>query len=191
MELLAFGLVLFLGAHSIRIFADDWRARQIARLGLNGWKGLYSLVSLAGIVLVSVGFGRAGPQEALWQPPAFMPHITAALVLIAFVLVIAAYAPGNRIKAKLHHPMILGVKVWAFAHLLANGQPRHILLFGAFLLWAIVDFANSRRRDRAAGTLYPAGGLKGDVITVLVGVVAWAVFAFYLHGVLIGVRPLG
>jgi uncharacterized membrane protein len=191
MDILALGLVLFLGVHSVRIFADGWRQRMIARLGLNAWKGIYSLVSLAGIVLVSIGFGRAGPQEPLWHPPFFMAHITAPLVLFAFILFVAAYVPGNRFKAKLHHPMILGVKTWAFAHLLANGQPRHLLLFGAFLVWAIVDFASSRRRDRANGTVYPAGTLKGDVIAVAVGVVAWAAFAFYLHKALIGVSPMG
>lgn len=191
MELLTLGLLLFLGAHSVRIFAGGWRERQIARLGPNGWKGLYSLVSLAGFLLIVVGFARAGEQEPLWQPPYFMPHITAALVLVAFILLAAARVPGNRLKAKLGHPMVLGVKVWAFAHLLANGQPRHLLLFGAFLVWAIVDFASSRRRDRAAGVTYPAGSLKGDVLAVAAGVAGWAVFAFYLHRLLIGVSPLG
>jgi uncharacterized membrane protein len=191
MALLALGLLLFLGAHSVRIFADDWRARQIARLGPRGWKLLYSLVSIAGFVLIVVGFGQAGEQEPLWHPPYFMPHITAALVLIAFILLAAARVPGNRIKPRVGHPMVLGVKVWAFAHLLANGQPRHLLLFGAFLLWSIVDFASARRRDRAAGVSYPAGSLKGDAIAVVAGVAAWVVFAFFLHRVLIGVAPLG
>lgn len=186
---LAFGLILFLGVHSIRLFAAGWRGRQIARFGLNGWKGLYSLASLAGIVLVSIGFGHAGPQEPLWQPPAFMPHVTGLLVLLAFILVAAAYVPGNHIKEKIGHPMLAGVKAWAFAHLLSNSQPRHILLFGAFLLWAIIDFVASRRRDRAAGVTYPASGLMGDVITVVVGVAGWALFAFYLHKALIGVSP--
>lgn len=186
---LALGLILFLGVHSIRLFAAGWRERQIARLGANGWKGLYSLASLAGIVLVSIGFGHAGPQEPLWQPPAFMAHVTGLLVLVAFILVAASYVPGNRLKAKIGHPMLAAVKIWAFAHLLSNGQPRHILLFGAFLIWAIMDFAASRRRDRLAGTVYPAGGLLRDVITVLAGIAGWAAFAFYLHKALIGVSP--
>ena len=191
MELLALGLLLFLGAHSVRIVAEPWRKRQIARFGANGWKGLYSLVSLAGIVMVSIGFGRAGPQEPLWHPPFFMAHVTALLVLIAFILVTAAYVPGNHFKAKLGHPMVLGVKIWAFAHLLSNGQPRHLLLFGAFLVWAIVDFASFRRRDRAGGVTYPAGGVKGDLVTIVGGVVGWLLFAAYLHRILIGVSPLG
>lgn len=189
MGLLALGLILFLGVHSIRIFAAGWRERQIARLGKQRWRGLYSLVSLAAIVMVSIGFGHAGPQEPLWQPPAFMPHVTGLLVLLAFILVAASYVPGNRLKAKIGHPMLAGVKVWAFAHLLSNGQPRHILLFGAFLIWAIVDFVASRRRDRAGGVTYPAAGLTRDVITVLAGIANWALFAFYLHKALIGVSP--
>jgi uncharacterized membrane protein len=191
MELLVVGLLLFLGAHSVRIFAPRWRDRQIGRLGEKVWKGLDSLVSLIGLVLIIVGFGAAGEQEPLWRPPFFMAHITALLVLFAFILVAAANVPRNHLKAKLGHPMVVGVKVWAFAHLLANGQPRDILLFGAFLVWAIVDFAVSRRRDRLDGVVYPAGTVKGTVIVFAGGLAGWALFAFYLHRLLIGVSPLG
>jgi uncharacterized membrane protein len=191
MGLLVLGLLIFLGAHSTRIFAAAWRERQIARLGEKAWKGLNSLVSLIGFVLIIVGFGQAGEQEPLWRPPFFMAHITALLVLFAFILVAAANVPRNHLKAKLGHPMVLGVKVWAFAHLLANGQPRHMLLFGAFLIWAIVDFAASRRRDRSAGVTYPAGTVKGNLIVIAGGLAGWALFAFYFHRLLIGVSPLG
>jgi uncharacterized membrane protein len=191
MGLLALGLLLFLGVHSIRVFADDWRERQIARFGKQPWRGLYSLLSIAGTVLIVIGFNRAGEQEPWWLPLSFMPHVTALLVLVAFILFVAAYVPANHFKAKIGHPMLAGTKLWAFAHLLVNSQPRHILLFGGFLVWAIIDFVASRRRDRAAGTTYPAGTVKGDVITVVVGVVAWAAFAFYLHKALIGVSPMG
>ena len=109
----------------------------------------------------------------------------------AFVLVVAAYVPGTRIKNKLHHPMVLGVKVWAFAHLISNGTLADVVLFGSFLVWAIADFAASRRRDRIAGTVYPPGTATKDAVAVVVGVVAWAVFAFWLHGWWIGVKPLG
>lgn len=190
MALLALGLILFLSTHSVRLFADGWRTRQIERLGPNGWKGLYSLFSLAGLVLIVIGFGQAGDQEALWIAPFFMHHVTGLLVLLAFILIAASHVPGNHLKAKIGHPMVAGVKIWAFAHLLSNGQPRHILLFGGFLVWAIVDFAASRRRDRATAVTYAAGTAKGDIITVVGGIVAWAVFAFYLHGLLIGVSPL-
>ena len=189
MALLFLGLLIFLGGHSLRICAGGWRDRQIARLGEKRWKGLYTLAAFVGFGLIVIGFGQAGPQEALWSPPGFMPHVTALLTLFAFLLIVAAYVPGNRLKSAIGHPMVLGVKLWAFAHLLSNAQPRHLALFGAFLVWAIVDFASLRRRDRAAGTVYPAGGLRGDVTVVAVGLVVWALFAFKLHGLLIGVYP--
>jgi uncharacterized membrane protein len=186
------GLVLFLGVHSVRIVADDWRGRTIARLGEGPWKGLYSLASIAGFALILWGFSLARQQpQVLWEPPAGMRHAAALFTLVAFVLVVAAYVPRNHFKARLHHPMLLGVKSWAFGHLLANGTLAHIILFGSFLAWAVADFIVSRRRDRALGTVYPAGTAAGTAITVVVGVAAWYAFAFWLHGLWIGVRPLG
>lgn len=192
MTTLLLGLLLFLSAHSVRIVAEDWRGRQIARLGANTWKGLFSALSLAGFVLIVWGYGlaRAAPLE-LWLPPRWTGHVAALLTLPAFVLLVAAYVPGNRIKAALGHPMILGVKLWALAHLLSNGRAADVLLFGAFLVWAVFDFAASRRRDRRAGTRYPAGSAGRDATVVVVGIAAWAAFAFFLHGWLIGVRPFG
>ena len=110
-------------------------------------------------------------------------------MLISLVLLAAAYVPGNLIKARLGHPMIIGVKVWAFAHLLANGRLADVVLFGAFLAWAIVDFIAARKRDRAAGTVYPQGDELRTVLTVVAGVVVWAVFVAGLHQWLIGVSP--
>lgn len=191
MTLLIVGLVLFLGVHSVRIFADSWRSRMVARLGEKGWKGLYSLVSIAGFVLLIYGFGLARQQAVLlYVPPLWLRHLNALFTLIAFVLVAAAYVPRNHFKAKLGHPMLAGVKTWALGHLLATGMLHDVVLFGAFLLWAVVDFVVSRRRDRASGTVYPAGTLGGDAVAVVVGVVAWAVFAFVLHARLIGVNPM-
>ncbi|MDG2539516.1 NnrU family protein [Dyella jiangningensis] len=192
MAVLILGLVLFLGAHSVRIFANDWRSRQVARLGEKGWKGLYTLVSIAGFALIIWGFGLARQQPVLlYVPPIWLRHLNALFTLIAFILVVAAYVPGNHFKAKLGHPMLAGVKTWAFGHLLATGMLHDVVLFGAFLLWAVVDFISARRRDRAAGVSYQAGTAKGDLIVVVAGVVAWAVFAFWLHGWLIGVKPMG
>jgi len=192
MAVLILGLVLFLGAHSVRIFANDWCSRQVARLGEKGWKGLYTLVSIAGFALIIWGFGLARQQPVLlYVPPIWLRHLNALFTLIAFILVVAAYVPGNHFKAKLGHPMLAGVKTWAFGHLLATGMLHDVVLFGAFLLWAVVDFISARRRDRAAGVSYPAGTAKGDLIVVVAGVVAWAVFAFWLHGWLIGVKPMG
>jgi uncharacterized membrane protein len=192
MSLLILGLIAFLGAHSVRIFADDWRSAQIARFGEGPWKGLYSLVSIAGFVLLIWGYGRARPDTiALWQPPSWTHYLAALFTLLAFVLVVAAYVRGTRIKSALHHPMVLGVKSWAFGHLIANGTLADVVLFGGFLTWAIVDYAALRRRDRVAGTVYPAGTAGRDAIAIAIGVAAWAVFAFYLHERWIGARPFG
>jgi uncharacterized membrane protein len=186
------GLVLFLGVHSTRIVADDWRTAQLARLGERGWKGLYSLASIAGFVMLVWGYGRARQQPVvLWAPPFWTHHVAGLLMLASFVLLVAAYVPRNAIKARLHHPMLLAVKVWAVAHLLANGNLADVLLFGAFLVWAVLAFRAARARDRSARTVYPPGTPAGTLKAVVIGVVAWAVFAFWLHGPLIGVRPFG
>jgi uncharacterized membrane protein len=192
MTLLIAGLVLFLGTHSVRIFADDWRNAQFARLGERRWKGLYSLVALIGFVLIVYGFGLARQSPVvLYTPPAWGRHVAALLVLPAFVLVAAGNMRGTRMKAALGHPMVLGTKVWAFAHLLANGTLADVVLFGSFLVWAVADYASARRRDRVAGVVYPAGAWSRDALAVVVGAVAWAVFGFWLHGWLFGVRPFG
>lgn len=192
MKLLILGLALFLGVHSIRLFADGWRTRQVERIGLQAWKGLYSVASLAGFVLLVVGFGAARQAPVvLWMPPTWLKHVAMLLTVPVFVLVAAAYVPGTRIKKTVGHPMVAGVKSWAFAHLLANGALHDVVLFGAFLAWAIVDYIASRRRDRAEGRVYVTGPASRDALAVTVGIGAWAVFAFWLHGVLIGVRPLG
>jgi uncharacterized membrane protein len=186
------GLVLFLGVHSVRIVADGWRTRTLAQVGEGVYKGVYTLLSLVGFGLIIYGFGVARETPTmLWMPPVGMRHAASLLTLIAFVLLAAAYVPRNGIKARVHHPMVLGVKSWALAHLLANGSVAHVLLFGSFLAWGVVDFISARRRDRAAGTQYPAGNVPATVLTVVVGGAAWAVFALVLHGWLIGVRPFG
>jgi uncharacterized membrane protein len=191
MPLLILGLLLFLGVHSLRVFADGWRSRQLARWGELRWKGFYSLASLVGFALLVWGFALARQQPTLlYVPPLALRHLNALFTLVAFVLVAAAYIPRNHLKARLGHPMLLGVKSWAFGHLLATGMLHDVVLFGAFLLWATVLFANSRRRDRRAATVRPAGTLAGDALTVLVGVAAWLAFALWLHRWLIGVNPL-
>lgn len=192
MTYLILGLALFLGVHSVRIVADDWRSKMRARVGEPQWKGLYSVLSILGFGLIVWGFGLARQQPVqLWSPPAGMRHAASLLTLIAFVFLAAAYIPGNGIKARIHHPMVLGVKVWALAHLLANGNIAHVVLFGSFLAWAVLNFRAARQRDRIAGTTYPAGTAGATGITIAVGVGAWIVFALWLHGLLIGIRPIG
>lgn len=192
MKLMIAGLVVFLGVHSVRMVADGWRTQVRARLGKGLWKGLYSLLALAGLAMIAWGFDLAREQPIiLWTPPTGLRHAASLLTLLAFVLLAAAYVPGNQIKAHLHHPMVLGVKAWALAHLLATGMLAHLLLFGSFLIWAIFNFSVSRRRDRREGVHYAAGHLGATLVTVVLGVAAWAAFAFGLHGLLIGIKPFG
>ncbi|MBA4176045.1 MAG: protein NrnU [Leptothrix sp. (in: Bacteria)] len=192
MSLLILGLIVFLGVHSVRIFAEGWRMRVIAGRGERLWKGVYTLLSLAGFALIVWGYGMARQQPVvLWAPPGWTRHAAALLTLVAFVMLVAAYVPGNAIKARLGHPMVLAVKVWAIAHLLANNTLADLLLFGAFLLWAVLDFRAARQRDRAAGTVCAAGRALPTVVTLAVGLAAYAGFAFWAHGAWIGVRPFG
>lgn len=192
MTWLILGLVIFLGTHSVRIFADGWRSARIAAMGLNAWKGAYTIASLVGFALIVWGYGAARADPVvLYSPPLWTRHLAALLTVPAFVLLAAAYVPGTRIKRAVGHPMVASVKVWAFAHLIANGTLADVVLFGAFLVWSIVDYLSARRRDRAAGVVYVVGPVTRDVTAVVVGLVAWAVFALWLHGPLIGVRPFG
>lgn len=192
MAFLLLGLVLFLGVHSTRIVADGWRSAMLAKLGEKPWKGIYALASVVGFVLIVWGYGLARQSPVLlWTPPRGMNHLAALLMAFSFVLLAATYVPRNAIKSRLHHPMVLSVKVWAVAHLLANGTLADVLLFGSFLVWAVLSFRSSRRRDRAAGTTYAPGTAAGTVTTVVVGLAATAVFLFGAHAWLIGVSPLG
>lgn len=192
MTWLILGLIVFLGSHSARIFAEPWRQRRIAAMGLNGWKAVYSIVAIAGFVLIVIGYGEArSAPVVLYSPPPWTRHLAALLTIPAFVLLAAAYVPGTRIKRAVGHPMVAGVKIWAFAHLLANGTLADVLLFGAFLAWAVVDYIAARRRDRVAGTVYAVGPVSRDLIAVVIGLAAWALFAFWLHAAWIGVRPFG
>lgn len=191
-SLLIVGLILFLGVHSVRIVAEPWRRATIAHIGEGAWKGVYSLLSAAGLALIVFGYAQARTEPvALWDPPLAMRHLASLLTLAAFVLLAAAYVPGNQIRSRLHHPMVLGVKSWALAHLLANGTLADLLLFGGFLLWAVADFRAARARDRADGTVYLAGHAGRTAVALALGVAGWAVFAFWAHAALFGVRPFG
>ena len=192
MTALILGLLIFLGVHSTRIVAEDWRSRTRTRLGEGPYKAAYTLLSLLGLALIVWGYGQARQQPvALWTPQPWARHLASLLTVVAFVLLVAAYVPRNGIKARLHHPMVLGVKVWAFAHLLANHTLADLLLFGGFLGWAALSFRAARQRDRAAGTVYPAGSAAMTGLTVVLGLAAWAGFAFWAHAAWIGVRPFG
>ncbi|HSN20942.1 MAG TPA: NnrU family protein [Usitatibacter sp.] len=184
------GLLIFLAVHSTRVFAEGWRGATIARIGERPWKGIYSLVSIAAFVLMVWGYGQARQQVPLWIPPAFTRHLTALLMLPVFPIFLAAYVPRNGIKARLHHPQALSVALWAIAHLLSNGNLADVLLFGGFLAWALLSFGAARKRDRAAGTVYPAGTLRGTIVCAVVGLAIYAAFVMALHRWLIGVSPV-
>ena len=191
MAYLILGLILFLGTHSIRIFAESWREKQISKWGEQAWQGVYSLISIVGFILLIWGFSQAWSEtDLLWNPPIWTKYLAALFTLISFIFFAAAYVPGTKIKAKLGHPMILGVKLWAFAHLISNGSVADIVLFGSFLIWAILDFRASRRREKIAKDIPIFIGYKRDIMVIIIGGIAWGIFAFYLHGLLIGVKPL-
>lgn len=191
MTYLVLGLLLFLGIHSTRVFAEGWRGRFIAQRGEGAWKGLYSVVSAVGLALIIWGYGLARQNPVpLWTPlPVGVRHAASLLTLIAFVVLAGAYVPGNHLKAALKHPMVIGVKTWAFAHLIVNHTLADLLLFGGFLVWAVLSFRAARARDRAQGTTYPPGRLVPTLLVVVIGVALWAGFAFWAHGAWIGVRP--
>lgn len=191
MAALVLGLILFLGVHSVRIVANDWRTARLASWGEARWKLSYTALSLIGFGLIVWGFGQAR-QDALvlWATPRGMNHLAALLTLPTMVLLTAAYVPHNHLKARLTHPMVLGVKLWALAHLLANNTLPELLLFGGFLAWSVLCFRAARQRDRLnpPAAISPKAG--ATALTLLIGVAAWALFAFWGHALLIGVRPL-
>jgi uncharacterized membrane protein len=193
MTLLLIGLIAFLGLHSLRLVAPGWREARIRAWGQGAWKAAYSVLAIATFVLLLWGYGEARLDDPrlLWQPPVWARHLAATLTLPAFVLVVAAYVPGNHFKAWVGHPMLAGIKLWALAHLLANGWLHAMTAFAAFLAWAIVLFVHSRRRDRAQGVQRSPGRWLPTLATVAVGAAAWALFAFHLHARWIGVAPLG
>ncbi|CAB3794262.1 hypothetical protein LMG28688_03899 [Paraburkholderia caffeinitolerans] len=192
MALLVVGLAIFIAMHLIRVVAAPWREAQIERFGMPVWRACFGLLSILGVVFIVRGYGLARRYPVpIWLPPFGMAHVTALLTAIAFVMIAAACVPGNHLKRALGQPFLGGVALWAFAHLLANGTLHAIVLFGALLVWALIKLRADRRRDRKAGVVHAQGTFARDVLVVVSGLVAWAVFAFWLHGVLIGVRPLG
>jgi len=188
MWLMILGLAVFFVPHLTRIAAPGLRDAGIALMGEGGWKGVYSLVSLAGLVLVVLGWMRfRATAPVMYDAPSWGRHLAALLVLVAFIFLVASYVPTTgRIKAMLRHPFLAAVVIWAVAHLLANGDLASLILFGAFLAYAIVDrIAVSIRNEPAP--VYQSW--RGDAGAVGIGVIAFAIFAFWLHVVLFGVSP--
>ena len=200
MAWLILGLVLFLGAHSVRIFADDWRSRTIEAWGEKAFKGVYALVSLAGFYALIVGYSEARMQPfVIWQPPTATRHISVLLMLFASILLVATYIPRNHFKLRMGHPMILSVKVWALSHLLANGNLADLVLFGTFLAWSVLIFRVSRARDRANAAAQsmeelaqaPQAKLTATLAAFVLGALLWASITFHLHALVVGISPMG
>jgi len=188
---LLIGLALFLGIHATQSLAPHARLRAQERWGALGYKGVYAAVSLLGFYLIVQGYGLARlTPVVLWTPPRGMQHATILLMWFAMVLWVAAYVPGNQIKARLRHPMTLSVKVWSLGHLLSNGNLADVLLFGGFLVWSVVVFRAARQRDRMNLHSAPEGSLLGTLLAVALGTGVWVAFLMAgLHLWLIGVMP--
>lgn len=189
LAVLVVGLVVFIGAHTFVTFRDA-RARAIARLG-TGYRVLFALVSLTGLALIIWGYAQYRTHEwiQIWSPPAFMRHITVGLMLFAAIFVTAAFIPSH-IKTRLKHPMLAGIKTWALAHLLSNGDLGSMLLFGAFLAWGVYARIAAKRRGDLGPTTAPVGWTN-DAIAVLVGVIIYLALGYVFHPAIIGVPVFG
>ncbi|MBO9686774.1 MAG: NnrU family protein [Mitsuaria chitosanitabida] len=184
---LILGLILFLGPHSVRVVAPAWREARLAAWGEARWKITYSLLSALGLVLIVWGYGQARmTPQVLWATPRGLSHLTALLMLPALILIASAHVPRNHVKAGLGHPMVIGVMLWATAHLLANNTVADLVLFGAFLAWATLDFLSARRRVLPSP---PPGTARGTAIAVVAGTAVWIALILGLHRLIIGVSP--
>jgi uncharacterized membrane protein len=189
MLILVIGLVLFLGGHSIAIASRPMRDRAAARLGEGPWKGLYSLVALAGLVLIVWGYGLARPDATfLYEPPIWIRHTVALLMLPAMIALAVSVLPAGRLKAILKHPMLLSVKIWAFAHLIGNGDLASVLLFGGFLAWGVFERISLKRRN---APIARPGPVLWDLVAVVAGTILYLLFVWRLHALLFGISPVG
>jgi uncharacterized membrane protein len=193
MILLILGLIIFIAGHAFTM-VRGLRAQAIARIGEGPYKGLYSLVSVLGLVLIVWGYGsyRAGGYIPVWDPPVWTRHLALPLVWVAFVILPAAYLPG-RIRRAVKHPMLANVKIWALAHLLANGDLGSIILFATLLVWAVVARISAKHRDEAlphGAPLAEPAGWRNDILAITIGTVVYVVFLYWLHPLLFGVQAL-
>lgn len=190
MGMLLTGIVLFIGMHMVRIVAPGLRDAGIAKLGGAGWKILYAVVSIAGVYLIGKGYGayRAEGSPILYDPPLWMGHITILLMALAFIFLVAGNLPiTGHIKSKLKHPMLISIKTWAIAHLLINGDVASVVLFGSMLAWAVISVIAIKKRG---GPLPVFTSAKADVLSIVIGLALWLVFAMWLHTWLIGVSAI-
>ena len=185
MEYLLGGLALFLGMHLLSTFTS-LRLRLAGIMGPAVYKILYSIISLAGLVAIIYGYGAA-PRVHFWDPPYWMRHVTMLFMLPVFPLIIEAYLPGQ-LRGMIPHLMLLAVKIWAFAHLLTNGDLASFLLFGSFLVWAIYARISLKKRDALAGRRRIEGPQRNDWIALGLGLAIYGYFTLAGgHAQLIGV----
>ncbi len=189
MAMLVFGLILFLGIHSISIVALPLRDKLVAK-SENGWKAFYTVVSVAGLYFIAQGYGAARLEPVLlYTSPSWFRHLAYLLMLPAMILLIAPYFPG-KIKQITKHPQLIAVKLWAFSHLLVNGTLADVVLFGGFLAWAVADrISMKKRQERKVSGLNPS--VKNDVMAVVIGLILAGIFVRYLHAKLIGMPLIG
>lgn len=188
---LILGLVLFIGTHSVRIVADDWRSHVRQSMGAGRYKAIYSVLTVIGFALMVWGYGQARMDSTLlWAAPMGLYHATAGLMLVSMILLMGFHFGRSAISVKVHHPMLWSVVVLCSAHLLVNGRVADLVLFGSLGVWAVLDLISCYWRDVRDGVTYPKATTKATVLNLVSGVVAYGVFAFFLHEPLIGVRPV-
>ena len=190
MLILIVGLVIFFAVHSVRLFVPDWRKMAVTKAGLMSWRLRFGMLSLLSLGFIAMGYGQARLAPVwLWFPPVHMAHVTSLLMLVALFLLFASIVPKTMMKKVTGYPIYLAVKVWAFAHLLSNGNLADVLLFGSFLVWAIASYAVFRRRDRKAGVKIEEASLRFDLIALTFSVASWFTIVIFLHEAVIGVAP--
>lgn len=192
MILFVLGLVLFLGIHSVRIVADDWRTAMIARMGAGAWKGLYTIVSIVGFVLLVYGFSIARwDAPVLWVRPDWAPHVTALFMLASMILLAGFHFKRSHLSVAVRHPMVWSVVLLGAGHLLSRGTLVDLLLFGGLFVWGVADLASCYARDRRNRTIYPQPVLRATLANLVLGIVLFVVIGFWLHQKVIGLAPIG
>ncbi|WP_084421871.1 NnrU family protein [Henriciella litoralis] len=185
------GLVLFFGPHLFTTFRTRQPGQDLrAKLGYGPYMGLFSLITIIGVALIAYGYGAMRPATVLWSPPTALKHINVLIQLFAFIILFAAYTPTGYIKKTLKHPMLVGVKLWAFGHLLANGELNSILLFGSFLAYAVLDRIVLKKRGDNGPPADVKPSVLGDILAAAIGIGVWLLLLLWLHPILFGMPAL-
>lgn len=188
MTLFVVALLTFLLLHSIRIFAPGWRTNMIEKVGVRSYRAVYSVLAIASFVWLVYAFGESrSVTPMLYYPPVWLAHIAFLLMLFSFILLAVSLCPAGKLAVWTKHPMLAAVKLWAFAHLLANGELNCVILFGGFLAWAVAARISAKRQNVQPRAFK---SVIWDIVAVIAGIVAYGIFVMYLHEVLIGVSPL-